>query len=551
MQEVINVFDDNGDGLLQIDEFAKMWAPMMLEADEADDEIIVDDDLDKAIDTVVRQKSERVLHVHTPPDAPESPSKKSSGSIIGSFKAKFKSLKTASFRKASFRKRAKDKSKRTASVLGGEATTTVIASKPKPSSRAAPSAAPPSRGSNKSLNGDAPGAAAPEYKFLRSAADLQAASDVAKEQAATYEARAIVLVSNAFDRRLGRALVENDMAKQARAGEKQALKELIRSWDLNGDGEISKIEFRQACRNSLQVKAHNEEIDTLFNIFDADGSGKLELKELRPALVALQAEAAAADAEANSLKEMAEECVQRAGKLVEAAETMRAIRQEEKLLAVTTNEAQIVPHKLAALLVRRSLRLDDVVRKWPGVSQVPGEQAKVSKANLHKGLTDLKVACAASEAAAWFDEELGQEGRFAPSKNAILIKPVLTAAVKAYEEHRKEEGQRTKNLNAMRKQAKAQQTAIVTQEAAAKEAQSQAEEAAAKAAAERAAAEEAAKAAKMASFKRRKEKKLKEKEEFEARVKAKRESWTPLDDHFATTAGKAPTAAATPGEVRA
>ena len=123
--------------------------------------------------------------------------------------------------------------------------------------------------------------------------------------------------------------------------------------------------------------------------------------------------------------------------------------------------------------------------------------------------------------------------------------------LKEYEEHRKEEGQRTKNLNAMRKQAKAQQTAIVTQEAAAKEAQSQAEEAAAKAAAERAAAEDAAKAAKMASFKRRKEKKLKEKEEFEARVKAKRESWTPLDDHFATTAGKAPTAAATPGEVRA
>ena len=50
---------------------------------------------------------------------------------------------------------------------------------------------------------------------------------------------------------------------------------------------------------------------------------------------------------------------------------------------------------------------------------------------------------------------------------------------------------------------------------------------------ERQAAEEAAKAAKLASFKRRKSQKQLEKEAFDARVEAKRKSWTALDDHYA------------------
>jgi Ca2+-binding EF-hand superfamily protein len=49
----------------------------------------------------------------------------------------------------------------------------------------------------------------------------------------------------------------------------------VRSWDRNGDGMINKVELRQVVRNKLKVHATNDEIDDLFDIFDADHSSAL------------------------------------------------------------------------------------------------------------------------------------------------------------------------------------------------------------------------------------------------------------------------------------
>ena len=55
--------------------------------------------------------------------------------------------------------------------------------------------------------------------------------------------------------------------------------DLFRDWDEDGDGVVSKREFRRAMPMlGLQVPAH--EVDALFDSWDPDGSGELELNEL-------------------------------------------------------------------------------------------------------------------------------------------------------------------------------------------------------------------------------------------------------------------------------
>ena len=44
--------------------------------------------------------------------------------------------------------------------------------------------------------------------------------------------------------------------------------QLVRQWDQNQDGDISKAELRQAVRGSLGLHATNKEIDRLFDDFD-------------------------------------------------------------------------------------------------------------------------------------------------------------------------------------------------------------------------------------------------------------------------------------------
>jgi len=75
--------------------------------------------------------------------------------------------------------------------------------------------------------------------------------------------------------------------------------DLFREWDSNGDGQVSKMEFRKVMPllgYHVPVKA----IDDLFMSFDRDGSGEISYAELRKELsagaVAASNEASAAAA---------------------------------------------------------------------------------------------------------------------------------------------------------------------------------------------------------------------------------------------------------------
>ena len=61
-------------------------------------------------------------------------------------------------------------------------------------------------------------------------------------------------------------------------------KELVAQWDKKMKGAISRIEFRQGVR-ALGVRAENKAVDALFDQFDDDGGGTLDLPEARCARV--------------------------------------------------------------------------------------------------------------------------------------------------------------------------------------------------------------------------------------------------------------------------
>ena len=59
--------------------------------------------------------------------------------------------------------------------------------------------------------------------------------------------------------------------------------DLFREWDEDGDGTVTKKEFRKAMPH-LGLEVPKEAIDELFDTIDPDGSGQLSFKELQKAL---------------------------------------------------------------------------------------------------------------------------------------------------------------------------------------------------------------------------------------------------------------------------
>ena len=59
--------------------------------------------------------------------------------------------------------------------------------------------------------------------------------------------------------------------------------DLFRDWDDDGDGTVSKKEFRKAMQ-TLGLTVPREEVDALFDSFDPDGGGAIDYAELNKAL---------------------------------------------------------------------------------------------------------------------------------------------------------------------------------------------------------------------------------------------------------------------------
>ena len=306
---------------------------------------------------------------------------------------------------------------------------------------------------------------------LLSSQALEGAAVAEMKAAEKMEERARGVVDEAFEARLGRTL-------QVHAANQSSnyVDGIMREWDTNKDGELSKVEFRQAVRNKLGLKAQNNEIDAVFDAFDDDASGGIDLRELKPFLKALSGAAVAADKKAASVRELAEMSRSRFIHLTQASELMRRVEKADAWLAEQRAAHDVRIRFMQGVGGKGSVMLEEIVRDWKG-GRGGGSGAGLSanKEAFRSGVLAVFKGATADEIDQWFQEDLEEvmsrastsassEGKLAASGKLDVLKALQRAREFRAEWHR-QEGDLLKSLEAMRKEAHAQQNEI-RQEAA-------------------------------------------------------------------------------------
>jgi len=176
-------------------------------------------------------------------------------------------------------------------------------------------------------------------------------------------------------------LARGDGVDEAYSSKKMGdyVSKLMREWDRNKDGELSKQEFKASMRTSLHLKADSKEIDSLFDSLDVDGGGTLDLKEIRVALQKLIDAARSAALEDEAMRSRGELANQRAVDILRALHATMAFESEEARLQQLKDKPG-VDHQLGeAFLVRArkgDTSVEDLIQTWKPVddeTQIVGE----------------------------------------------------------------------------------------------------------------------------------------------------------------------------------
>ena len=167
----------------------------------------------------------------------------------------------------------------------------------------------------------------------------------------------------------------------------EIVKKILKDWDKRGKGEFAKAEFRLNLRE-FGLNASSADADSLFDSWDEDKGGVLDLKELRSALLRVRAEAAKWRDTPDPELERAKDLRRRAEMAMDAAKTAkRADELEAELDELTTKLESKADVRLGALLVRRCIKPSTVVMQW---STSRGDHAgELSKVEFRKAVQQL------------------------------------------------------------------------------------------------------------------------------------------------------------------
>jgi len=138
--------------------------------------------------------------------------------------------------------------------------------------------------------------------------------------------------------------------------------EMVTQWAKRGVEPITKFEFRLHVRK-LMEQAQAKDIDGLFDSFDSDHGGSLDVAELRQCLKGLKDAASGASrerAETTGLVERLQERLSQAEDVM--AKTLASEEAEVKLEELRANKG--VGPRLGQLLVTRNVKITDVVTSW-------------------------------------------------------------------------------------------------------------------------------------------------------------------------------------------
>ena len=178
---------------------------------------------------------------------------------------------------------------------------------------------------------------------------------------------------------------------------KNQIAEQEKKWDPKGDGTIVIGEFRAHIRG-VGLQATNEELDALFEQWDKDHSGKIEMQELYDALTQLQRDFLrkfgrnGAQGWKLTTEQQAEQLRARAaaGKLAIEA-TKKAEQQQAELDALIVDIEGRIAVQVGLMLTSRKIRVGEVVGSW---TKTKGNSAKreLSKAEFKDEVFKLGVS---------------------------------------------------------------------------------------------------------------------------------------------------------------
>jgi Ca2+-binding EF-hand superfamily protein len=157
---------------------------------------------------------------------------------------------------------------------------------------------------------------------------------------------------------------------------------LLRDWDINRDGQLSKMEWRNSVKKLLNPEANASwkedtnrdksdsaidvrQIDQMFTLLDTDHSGALEMDEIRIALKKLQAKAAGWDRSNRMNKEKSDVWRGIADEATHVAEVTAAAEAAAKLHKENQTEGALGA-QLGAMLKKKGTKVSEVVSRWGG-----------------------------------------------------------------------------------------------------------------------------------------------------------------------------------------
>jgi len=200
------------------------------------------------------------------------------------------------------------------------------------------------------------------------------------------------------ERALEEETVANGTSLSAQIGEVLAgrgtkkLDDLLRDWDPNGDGSVTKQEFRVCVRKLFKKPPDTRETDALFAALDSDGGGELNMEELKSALKKMIA--AHNNRKATHAIAMA--------KVTTFHERAKALREGSIASAVRASEAACLAFQevrklgslgsqLGEVINSKGMKASDVATKWDASGD--GElDKKEFRANVLKLLPSVQPA---------------------------------------------------------------------------------------------------------------------------------------------------------------
>jgi len=143
--------------------------------------------------------------------------------------------------------------------------------------------------------------------------------------------------------------------------------QILKSWDSTNTDAVSKVEFRQHVK-SLIPDVDYHEIDALFKSLDSDGSGTLEVNEIKPAIKRVLGVAGQALEEFEEKQRIVEESLRHLRERAKESQQLlftieEAAEEEYRQAAIKAREKPLIV-RVADIITRKDIKLSTLLSSW-------------------------------------------------------------------------------------------------------------------------------------------------------------------------------------------